>query len=181
MCSGSESICSSLKTFLQFVVEALEILRRSLGRKRRQRRLRRRSSIWNTRVLVSRGHDELPQIQAGRGTARPKCSVKCGGEKIVFHGVRVVNEKCNGITQVPQFLALLSSIRAMRGILFERIKGEYSLRDFPLNVVFSWVSMVLSSRVPRHFGGNCRLLARNVLSPKEVGNGESDTWLNGDR
>ena len=78
MRGGSESIRRALKAFLQFVVVALEILRSSFLCKCGQRRLRRHSSIGNTRILLGRGHDELPQIYAGRGhrTTELFCSVR---------------------------------------------------------------------------------------------------------
>lgn len=79
---------------------------------------------------------------------------------------------------MPQLLALLSVIYTTRSIFLERIKSEYSVGNLPLNMVFSWVSTVVSSGFQRHFGRGFRLLARNVLGPKEVGDGESDAWLN---
>ena len=63
MRGGSESIRRALKAFLQFVVVALEILRSSFLCKCGQRRLRRHSSIGNTRILVGRGHEEIGEIE----------------------------------------------------------------------------------------------------------------------
>jgi hypothetical protein len=63
-------------------------------------------------------------------------SSSAGGEKIVFHGLSIVNEKCNEITQVPQILALLRLIDGeMRACLMRR-ESEYNTRNLRLKTVF---------------------------------------------
>jgi len=71
----------------------------------------------------------------GGGTARPNCSVLCGGEKIVFHRLSVVNEKCNGITQVPQIVALLRVLRLAIRKYAIRTKSEYNAGNLRLRAV----------------------------------------------